>query len=408
MIKLILPVFLSICSLEVSAQAAKTDTSAARADTTIANYKNQRDAIDILYYILKKDASKRVDTAKILPGKIYFSGAPAIAYQLQTGLAAVFTGSFAFYTGNPENTKISSVFADFQYTQKSQLVLPLESNIWSKNNEYNFIGDYRFLKYPEDTYGIGGYTTVNDAYTVNYNYTRFYQYVLKKISTDFYAGAGVQYDHHWNIREEGLAAGRVTDFEKYGFNTTSTSSGISLNFLYNNIKNSINPEGGLYANVILRQNIGWLGSDQNWNSALVDIRKYIPVGHKGNILAFWTYDWLTLNGNPPYLDLPSNGWDTYSNTERGYIQSRFAGKKMAYLESEYRFGITSNGLLGGVVFANAASFTQMNNRFEVIEPAAGAGVRVKFNKFSRTNVALDYAFGKGGSRGVFINLGEVF
>ncbi len=106
--------------------------------------------------------------------------------------------------------------------------------------------------------------------------------------------------------------------------------------------------------------------------------------------------------------MPSNGWDTYGNTGRGYIQSRFAGKKMLYLESEFRFGITRNGLFGGVVFANAASYSEFNNRFEVIQPAAGAGIRFKFNKFSRTNVAVDYAVGNGGSKGVFINLGEVF
>jgi len=61
-----------------------------------------------------------------------------------------------------------------------------------------------------------------------------------------------------------------------------------------------------------------------------------------------------------------------------------------------------------VVFANAESFTELNNKFEVLEPGAGAGIRVKFNKFSRTNVAVDYGFGKNGSHGVFINLGEVF
>jgi outer membrane protein assembly factor BamA len=207
----------------------------------------------------------------------------------------------------------------------------------------------------------------------------------------------------------GIKPDSLTDFKKYGFSNTSTSAGISANFLYSDIKNIINPDGGsTYADIIFRQNFTFLGSDKNWNSLLIDARKYFSVGHKGNVLAFWTYDWLTLSGNPPYLDLPSNGWDTYSNTERGYVQSRFAGKKMIYLESEYRFGITKNGLLGGVVFANAASFTEFNNTFQVIQPGAGAGIRLNFNKFSRTNIAIDYGIGKNGSHGVFINLGEVF
>jgi len=410
--KIYLLSLLFICSLCSRAQSvdstAKVDTAEKKNIPAPTDYSHQRDIIDILYRILGKDPSKRLDTAKLKQGKIYFSGSPAPAYQSQTGIEAVFTGNFAFYNGNPVTTKISSALIDFNYTQKSQIILPLESNIWSKDNKYNFVGDWRYLKYPEQIYGIGGYTTAADAYTVDYDYLRFYQYVLRKISNNFYGGVGVQYDRHYNIKEDSVAPGRVTDFEKYGFSKTSTSSGISANFLYSNVTNMINPDGGdFYANVILRQNLTFLGSDQNWNSVLIDMRKYFSVGHKGNVLALWTYDWLTF-GNPPYLDLPSNGWDTYSNTGRGYIQSRFAGKKMLYLESEYRFGITHNGLIGGVVFANAESFTEFNNTFQVIEPGFGGGLRFKFNKFSRTNVAIDYGFGKNGSGGVFINLGEVF
>jgi hypothetical protein len=66
-------------------------------------------------------------------------------------------------------------------------------------------------------------------------------------------------------------------------------------------------------------------------------------------------------------------------------------------------------LLGGVLFANAESFSeQTGNNFSVISPGYGAGIRVKLNKFSRTNLGLDYGFGANGSGGFFVNLGEVF
>jgi hypothetical protein len=116
-----------------------------------------------------------------------------------------------------------------------------------------------------------------------------------------------------------------------------------------------------------------------------------------------------LNGNPPYLDLPSTGWDTYSNTGRGYIQGRYRSKNMVYLETEYRFKISKNGLFGGVIFANVQSFSDWpSNSFQSIAPAAGIGLRTKFNKYSRTNIAIDYGFGQNGSQGIFVNLGEVF
>lgn len=82
---------------------------------------------------------------------------------------------------------------------------------------------------------------------------------------------------------------------------------------------------------------------------------------------------------------------------------------MVYLKAELRFGITKDGLLGGVIFTNAQSSSELNsNKLEVISPAAGIGLRIKFNKFSNTNVCVDYGVGKGGSRRFFGNLGEIF
>jgi len=107
--------------------------------------------------------------------------------------------------------------------------------------------------------------------------------------------------------------------------------------------------------------------------------------------------------------MPSTGWDPFSNTGRGYIQGRFRSKNLVYTEAEYRFKVLRNGLIGGVVFGNAQTVTDWpSNSFNSLALGAGAGVRLKFNKHSRTNVCIDYAFGQGGSQGVFVNLGEVF
>jgi hypothetical protein len=80
-----------------------------------------------------------------------------------------------------------------------------------------------------------------------------------------------------------------------------------------------------------------------------------------------------------------------------------------YGEAEYRFKILRNGLVGGVAFANAQTVTNWpGNNFNGVAFGVGTGLRLKFNKYSRTNVCIDYAWGQGGSQGVFVNLGEVF
>lgn len=257
---------------------------------------------------------------------------------------------------------------------------------------------------------MGGHTSADSGYLIDYNYVRFYTTLLKTIAPDFYLGFGYNLDYYWNVREINPPTGRQTDFEKYGIHPTSLSSGITLNLLYDGRRNSINPEQGYYANIVYRPNFTFLGSDSAFQTLLIDARKYMhfPSGSK-NMLAFWTFDWFTLHGNPPYLLLPATASDTYANMGRGYIQGRFRSKNVLYLESEYRFGLLSNGLLGGVVFMNAQSYTEpTTNRFQYILPGVGAGIRIKLNKFSHTNIALDYGFGLNGSQGIFANLGEVF
>ena len=157
-----------------------------------------------------------------------------------------------------------------------------------------------------------------------------------------------------------------------------------------------------------RPNLKVLGSDKDWQCLIIDLRKYIPLSKTG-ILCFWSYTWLTFGGNAPYFDLPFTQGDTYDNIGRGYVQGRFTESKLIYLESEYRFGITKNGLIGGVLFANSQFVSEWpSNKFETMLPGAGTGLRFKINKYSRVNFALDYAWGLNGSQGFFFDMCEMF
>jgi hypothetical protein len=375
----------------------------------INNQHPQTDLIDIVRSFQKHN-NPREDTSAKKVGKLYLSIVPAVGYTLSTGWAGILASNVGFYTADPKTTNISSLTSSIVYSQYNQTTIPLQANIWSKNNRYNYVSDLRYYKYPQDTYGLGGHSTLANADLIDYNHVRLHQSVLKNLFPNIYGGLGYFLDYHYNIKEYGLPDGDSTDAQRYGLTQTSMSSGPVLNFLYDNRANSINPSGGFYANLLYRANLTMLGSNSNWQSLLLDMRKYIkfPWG-TNNIFAIWSYDWLTLSGKPPYLDLPSTGWDAYNNTGRGYIQGRFRGKNMLYLETEYRFGITRDGLLGGVIFANAQSFSEYpSNDFDIIWPGWGLGLRIKVNKISGANIAIDYGFGADGSHGLFVNIGEVF
>jgi outer membrane protein assembly factor BamA len=369
----------------------------------------QLDLGDVVRSILKK---KNTDSLKPPPKpvKYHFSIVPAIGYTLSTGVAAILATNVAFFTDDPLRTNVSNVAVQLVYSQYNQLTIPVIANIWTRDNNYNIAVDWRYYKYPQDTYGLGGHSSLDDANRIDYQHFRMHQSILKKISPSIYAGVGYFLDYHWDIHEGGQSNGEVSDAKKYGLPEKTVSSGPVFNFLFDNRKNAINPQGGLYANILYRPNLTVFGSDANWQSLTIDIRKYfhLPAGSQ-NILAFWNYDWLTPSGKPPYLDLPATGWDTYNNTGRGYIQGRFRSLNMLYLETEYRFVITRNGLFGGVLFANAQSFSNYpGNGLDMLWPAFGGGLRIKVNKHSNTNIAVDYGIGIDGSKGFFVNLGEVF
>jgi hypothetical protein len=391
---------------------AQKDTLLVKTNTTekpqlpIIDSSKQLDAIDILYRILGKTAA---ETKRQKSNKLNFSLVPAFGYSLSTGFAVDLTGNVAFYTSSTHTENLSEIDAEQIFDTKGQLIFTSRSEIWAHDNDYKFVTDLRLERYPEDTYGIGTGTTQAKENPIDFTYLRTYFTVFKKIVPDFYGGAGYNLDYHYNISQKGNADNTVSDFTKYGFAPQSTSSGFTLNLLYDSRRNKINPLGGGLASITYRDNYTFLGSDHNWQELNLEFKKFLKLSDKSNnILAFWSIVQFT-SGTVPYLDLPANGEDMYNNSGRGYPQDRFRGKNFLYLESEYRFGITKNGLIGGVVFANAESLSEFQtNRFQKVAPAAGTGLRVKINKHSDTNVCLDYAAGLYGSHGLFVNLGEMF
>jgi hypothetical protein len=366
----------------------------------------QKDIFDVIKSVFTKTKDKV--TVDSITTKPVLSILPAVGYTLQTALAATISGNIAFRTG--PKARISTITINPAYTQKKQVIIPLQSNIWTKDNQFTFIGDFRFYKYPQSSFGLGSNSNINNENPLVYSFFRFNETVLRNVGGNFFAGLGYIFDDRWNMYEKGQLNGQISDYERYGPVTRAISTGLTFNALFDSRDNSINPSDGFYAAINYRDNFKFLGSTTPWRSLIIDIRKYYRLPENSdNIIAFWSYNWLTLNGRPAYLDLPATGHDPNFTTGRGYIQGRFRGAQMVYLESEYRFKITRDGLLGGVLFVNGQSFSAApGSGLQTIQPAFGPGLRVKLNKVSKTNIAIDYGFGREGSKGLFINVGEVF
>jgi hypothetical protein len=405
-----LTLFFCLLPLIMLAQSSVSVADTAKVVTrdTIA----QRDIIDIVGSVLKIKPRKASTGER---KKIYFSILPISSSPSdgRSGGRALFTSTTAgFYLGDQATTNLSSFIFTPYFNFKGRYGLPIKSNIWLQDNQWNIQGDTRVMVYPQYTWGLGGNQPKDDRFLVNYNYVRFYQTVLKRIKPYLYAGLGYNLDYYIDIESNGSNTLRDFTHYKYGTSTDKDafSSGVTLNLLYDTRKNSINPLPGAYTNIVYRINSQGVGSHTNWQSLYIDLRKYISLTNSGpkNVLAFWAFYWTSLTRGTPYLNLPSLGWEPDQRSGRGFPQSRYRGERLAYFETEYRRDITRNGLLGFVLFANINSVTEPNTpNFVYWHPAAGSGLRFKFNKKSGTNISLDYGVSKNFSS-INLNLGETF
>lgn len=333
---------------------------------------------------------------------------PSVEYSIITGLAASINSNVVF----PKRVNNASfIYFDLKRTVKKQTIVELVSNMWFANDRFNLSTDWSIMRFPQKDFGLGPQSTLQLFDQLNYSYLKLHQTVSRKIARDWYAGIGLRMDYFWRVSDTTLSNKPVVGFREYGFSQSSLSNGISLNLLHDTRRNAVHPLAGeRYFQIILRNSSTVFASSSQWSSLMLDARKFISFPRSSsNILAFWSYNVLTLGGKPPYLVLPHTAVDPFKNTGRGYIQGRYRGRSMLMQEMEYRFSITENGFLGGVVYGNVQSVANAgSNRFSSIIPGYGVGIRIKYNKKSNTNIALDYAWGKDGSRGFYMNLGEVF
>ncbi len=381
-------------------------------DTTTRKPRHLRDSIpphdvlDLMHQFLHLGSSGSQHDS--VGRKPIFSMVPAAGYALQSRMAILISGNVAFRLA--DNARISVVNFSSSYSQNAQFTLPLLWSAWTNNNTFNLVGDLRFYAYPQSTFGLGSNTAIHDPDPMNYNYFRFSEAALRHITGNLYLGAGYILDDHWGISHQLPINVTYPSFVNFYNSPHTVSSGFTLNGVFDSRDCSINPSRGFYASYQIRENMTALGSTAAWSSLILDVRKYFRFpASSDNVLAFWSYDSVTLSGDPPYLDLPSTLWDTNTNAGRGYIQGRFRGAQMVYAESEYRYGITRDGLLGGVFFVNVQSFSAApGTHLQSFQPGYGPGIRIKLNKVSKTNICMDYGFGTQGSHGLFVNIGELF
>jgi hypothetical protein len=335
--------------------------------------------------------------------------------------------------GDPANTAFSIFGLEALFTSKGIVILKARHNIFTKGNHLNLQGDWQVSKFAMVDYGIGtgnsnyrsdGFvinefpvTNADSAFPMKYNYIKLLEKVYVELVSHLYAGAGVSFDLYSNIVDEKKDNGNFTPHQLYslaeGFDQKKYSANaLFIALQFNNVEHPLRSYGGVYADLSLRFNQEWLGSTKDAVQVQYDLRKYFSLSKRSpeHVIALWHWASYHVSGTLPYLALPYTAYDTYNRSGRGYTLGRFKGPSFAYFETEYRFPITRNKLLSGVCFLNmqTASDGLKKEVFDYWEQAGGAGLRILFQKKTRSTLCIDVAKGKYGSWGIFFGLNEAF
>ncbi|MDF2477296.1 MAG: hypothetical protein K0S24_2779 [Sphingobacterium sp.] len=393
-----------------------------RRDSILASQYDISDLIGrIIHPKRKKEKSSKRSPITLMPNIAYN---PTIGGQI--GVKAV-AGKVL---GDPKTTTMSIAATSASITTKNIMVFYISHNVFTPNNKLNFQGAFALVKMVALDAGLGMTpqgkwnneeeeilaNPEHKKYGAKYNAFTFNEKVYKKVADDLFLGAGVAFDLRRKITSSG-PNGNITPntiyTEKHGFAPDSyNSNGLLLNMQYTTRDNPNRPYKGIYSDIGLRWNTSLLGSSKNAVQLTTDFRKYFSLSQSdpAHVLAFWYWGSYKLGGVLPYFDLPGTGRDAAVRTGRGYTIGYFKGPSFAYAETEYRFPILKNRFLSGAAFFNlqSASDELGTKLFERWQPGGGAGLRVLFNKATRTNLCLDYAIGKYGSRGFFLGLNEAF
>jgi len=386
------------------------------------------------------DLFRKKEKAPKPPKKFMALILPNISSNPSNGFLLGIGGTFGWYMGPSENTRVSAAPFTIAVTSKKQLITFVKSNIYTKENKFFLQGDWRFYIYSQPTYGLGtnspetgnlptkfhwegeGGSDDSLAFPMKYNYVKFSEIINRKIVENLYVGVGYHFDDYYSIQDEKLHLDSTPPLltPHYVYSDTNhystvhyVLSGLSANVVYDSRDNQANPYKGIYANINYRYNFKFLGSDQDASELWTEFRTYVGLSKKNPryLIAFWAFGDFNLTGNLPYMTLPNLGGDQRARSGRGYVNGRFRGKDLVYGEVEWRFPIwPCSNIIGGVVFVNATTTDNPARNvalFQYVQPAVGFGIRVMVNKYFRTNINLDFAIGSKSS-GFYFSGQETF
>jgi len=330
-----------------------------------------------------------------------FKAYPFVFYTPETQLAFGGGASVAWrYPDLGPEQRPNSVLGAVTYTTRSQLIIALTPEIYTKNGTWLIAGFLGYKEYPDKFWGIGPDAPAEDEEDFEPFIFQFKVDGQRTLGGHFLGGPTyhlIDYRPHELDPDGQLVTGTVAGSEG------SRSSGLGIMGSYDSREQRFSPLSGNLVELQWRFYDSILGSDYTFQELVLDLRHYQPLKTDW-VLALQAYSH-TLSGNPPFNMLAMLG-----GTERlrGYWTGRYRDRKAFVFQAELRLPVTRR--FGAAAFAGAGMVgsTYGELRIADFKPSLGGGVRYLFDPETNLKLRLDLGFGEAGQKGVYVTIMEAF
>ncbi|UCG88973.1 MAG: BamA/TamA family outer membrane protein [Gemmatimonadota bacterium] len=327
---------------------------------------------------------------------------PVLFYQPETKLGFGVAATYYFRTsGSDPTARPSTLTPVLVYTTNKQVIALFAGDVYASRERYRFELEAGYTLFPTSFWGIGN-DTPDDA---EEDYTpRTISLALqaqRQVFSGWYVGLSVLTGYRALVEADSnglIESGSVPGVED------GWVIGAGLMVSWDTRSSSVYPRSGGYNRFVATLHNGVFGSDYNFASFTLDLRKYIPV-LSSHVLALRGLG-MASAGIPPFDLTPQLGGDALL---RGFFGGRYRDRQLLAFQAEYRLPVWWR--IGAVGFVGAGQVADAfgDVRFGRFHTNAGLGLRFLLSETEGLNIRADWGWGLDrSSSGFYLGLGEAF
>lgn len=325
---------------------------------------------------------------------------PLVFFLPETSFGFGATGISTFRKSeHTKQTRPSQVLYSAVYTLKNQLLLFVPFEFYGNNNDSRLKGELGYYQYFYNYHGIGAETSKNNLENYSVNFPRVEVNYSKRLISNFYLGAGFNFDEFdiQEIEENGI----LETTRPIGYSGGRKANFVALAF-FDNRDTIFAPNSGHYFEVKFQHSLpSWI-SDFKYYRVDLDYRYYLKLAKK-TVLASNLY-WAFASNNAPFFDLP---YISTPNRARGFDDRRFINYDIVNLQTELRFPLYKRFSAASFVSLSDIPKTGLGRYQNNLEFSYGLGFRYELRKESKARLRLDLGKSRD-SFNIYFTVNEAF